>query len=137
MKNIPIEEIVAKLPHNNIPNSESWALRLLNDQNEVSKTIYCEFRESLRPTLRATFQASTNKFMQARIFLTRALVPLTVADVRQFAKIVSELAEIGNRKIELHHFCKQLFDKCEIEIKATTIPKPTLRKPRGEKYNGN
>lgn len=134
MTTISIDQIVLLLPRPIEPNEEAFALRILLDQNRVSDTILVEFIES-KLLLRATFHASSNPFTQARIFLQRKLVPLTVSDVSQFALIISKLAQQGARDVLLSDACKALFEKYQIELDTKPLPLIRIRGPREQHGN--
>ncbi len=136
MTTLSIQDIVFKLPMNTEPNTESIALRVLNDQNRIDEDIFVELVvRGAYPTLRATFHANSNPFTQARIFLTRKLVPLTLADCLTFAKIVCELAQEGERRIICNEAATSMFIKYNIKLNAEPIPKTKTRPPRTG--NGN
>ena len=129
-KPISINQIIEQLPMNSEPNSESFALRLLFDQNRVDDAIRVELLENHCLTLRATFHATSNPFMQARIFLTRRLVPLTVGDALTFNRMISNLAQQGRRKVMVNDACAKLFAKYQIDIKTEPTPTTKSRLPR-------
>ena len=129
-KPISINQIIEQLPMNSEPNTESFALRLLFNQNRVDETIRVELLENHCPTLRATFQATANPFMQARIFLTRALIPLSMGDALTFARIIANLAKKGHRRVVANDACTKLFTKYQININTEPTPATKSRPPR-------